>query len=163
VSISSLLIIFDDLLQTAVISRSHYLVSKAVGDRGGMIEAIEMAMAVDEDMISIMSDISFAPLSLSGFSPLGGIPEEIIEILRKTKREQTATLTNLLSTPVDDVPEIEERRADIRNRKMAAVGIFFRMARTVLREKWDAWTPSFQKEFASMLKLKAPKKRRHKS
>ncbi len=161
-SISTLLVIFDDLLQTAVIARSHYMVSKAAGDREGMIEALEMAMAVDEDMISIMSDTSFVPLGLSGFPSLGGTPEEIVEILRKTKREQTATLINLLSTPVDDVPEIEERRVDIRNRKMAAVGMFFRRARTVLREQWDAWTSSLEKEFASMLKLKAPKKRRKK-
>lgn len=157
---SSLLVIFDDLLQTAVIARSHYLVSKAAGDRKGMVEALEMAMAVDEDMISIMSDTSFVPLSLSGFPPLSGTPEEIIEILRKTQREQTATLVNLLHTPVDDIPEIEERRAAIRDRKMTEVGIFFRRARTVLREVWDAWTPSLQKEFAPMLKLKAPKKGR---
>lgn len=145
-----------------MIARSHYLVSKAAGDRKGMVEALEMAMAVDEDMISVMSDTSFVPLSLSGFPSLGGTPEEIIEILRKTKREQTATLTNLLSTPVDDIPELEERRADIRNRKMAAVGVFFRRAKTVLKEKWDAWTSSLEREFASMLKLKAPKKKRRK-
>lgn len=150
-SVSSLLIIFDDLLQTAVIARSHYMVSKAAGDRQGMIEALETAMAVDEDMISIMSDTSFVPLGLSGFPSLGGTPQEIIEILRKTQREQTATLVNLLSTPVDDVPEIEERRADIRNRKMTEIGIFFRRARIVLKEKWDSWTPSLQKEFAPCL------------
>ncbi len=162
-SISSFLVIFDDLLQTAVIARSHYLVAKAAGDRDGMIEALEIAMAVDEDMISIMTDTSFSPLSLSGFPSLGGTPEELVEILRKTKREQTATLTNLLSTPVDDVPEIEERRTDIRNRKMVAVGVFFRRAKIVLKEKWDAWSPSLEREFASMLKLKAPKKKRRKS
>jgi hypothetical protein len=162
VSLSSLLVIFDDLLQTAVIARSHYLVSKAAGDRDGMIEALEMAMAVDEDMISIMSDTSFVPLGLSGFPALGGTPEEILELLRKTKREQTATLVNLLHTPVDDVPELEERRADIRNRKMKEIGAFFRRARIVLKEAWDAWTPSLQREFASMLKLKAPKKKRRK-
>lgn len=157
---TSLLVIFDDLLQTAVIARSHYLVSKAAGDREGMVEAIEMAMAVDEDMISLMSDTAFAPLSLSGFPALGGIPEEIIEILRKVKREQSATLVNLLRTPVDDVPEIEERRANIRNRKTKEVGSFFRRARTVLREKWDAWNSSLEREFSSMLKLKAPRKKR---
>ncbi len=161
-SISSFLVIFDDLLQTAVIARSHYLVAKAAGDREGMVEALEMAMAVDEDMISIMSDTSFAPLGLSGFPSLGGTPEEIVEILRKTQREQTATLVNLLHTPVDDVPELEERRANIRNRKMTEIGIFFRRARTVLREQWDAWTPFLEMEFASMLKLKAPKKKRRK-
>lgn len=161
-SFSSLLVIFDDLLQTAVIARSHYLVSKAAGDRGGMVEALETAMTVDEDMISIMSDTSFVPIDLSGFFSLGGTPEEIIEILRKTKREQTATLTNLLHTPVDDIPELEERRADIRNRKMTEVGIFFRRARIVLKEKWDAWTPSLEREFSKMIKLKAPKKKRRK-
>jgi hypothetical protein len=162
-SISSVLVIFDDLLQTAVIARSHYLLSKAAGDREGMVEALETAMAVDEDMISMMSDTSFAPIGLSGFPSLGGTPEEIVEILKKTKREQSATLINLLHTPVDDIPELEERRRDIRNRKMNAIGLFFRRARTVLKEKWDAWTPSLQKEFASMLKLKAPKKGQRKS
>ncbi len=157
---SSLLVIFDDLLQTAVISRSHYLVSKAAGDRKGMIEAIEMAMAVDEDMISIMSDTSFAPLTLSGLPSLGGTPEEIVEILRKTQREQTASLVNLLHMPIDDVPELEERRTDIRNRKMAETGIFFRRARTVLKEKWDAWSAALEREFAPMLKLRAPRRRR---
>lgn len=162
-SISTLLVIFDDLLQTAVIARSHYLVSKAARDRDGMVEALETAMAVDEDMISMMSDTSFVPLGLSGFPSLGGTPEEIIEILRKVKREQTASLVNLLHTPVDDIPELEERRRDIRNRKMKEIGVFFRRAKTVLGEQWDAWTPALQREFASMLKLKAPAKKRRKS
>lgn len=128
-----------------------------------MIESLETSLAVDQDVISLLTGEAFEDFGLSSkdrLPKLSGTPEEIVELLRTTKEEQTASITNLINTPISDVPELEERRIEIRNRKMQVVGDFFRRARRILKETWKAWTSKHEHDFRSMLKLRAPRKRR---
>lgn len=161
--VSSLLTIFDTLLETAVVARAQFLMSRSVRDLDGMLEAIETSLAVDQDLIAILEEEPFAPLGLSGterFPGLPGTPEEIIELMRTLKRLQSVSLADQLKTIPGDIPELEERRAEITNRKMDALGKFFRRAKRILQEQWDCWNSSYEREFRSMLNLRAPRKRR---
>ncbi len=136
--VSSLLPIFQTLLETAVVARAQYLMSRAHRDRQGMIESLETSLAVDQDVIALLTGEAFEPIELSAkerLPKIEGTPEEIHELLRTVKREQTASITNLINAPVHDVPEIEERRIAIRDRKMQVVGDFFRRAKRILKEQ----------------------------
>lgn len=161
--VSSLLPIFQTLLETAVIARAQYLMSKAHKDRQGMIDSLETSLAVDQDIIALLTGDIFQALELSAkdrLPKIEGTPEEIIELLTTIKREQSASITNLINQPLHDIPEIEERRIAIRDRKMQVVGDFFRKARRILKERWGAWTAAYERQFKSMLKLRAPRKKR---
>lgn len=159
--VSSLLHLFDALIETSVVARAQYLMSRTYRDVVGMREALETSLAVDQDVISLLTGSPFEELELSGVGDLpkiDGTPEEIVELLKKVKIQQSASITNLLNMPIDDDPEVEEQRKRIRDRKMDAVGNFFRRAKRILREQWDGWTPTLERQFASMLKLKAPRR-----
>lgn len=152
---SSLLTIFSDLLQTSVVARAQYLMAKAHHDREGMLDAVKISLAVDQDVISLLTGSAFETLELSAkerLPKIEGTPEEIIELMREIMRQQTASLGASLAAPLHDVPEIEEVSREIRNRKMKVVGDFFRRAKRVLKEQWDAWSPEYDREFRSMLK-----------
>lgn len=157
--ISSLLAIFDTLLETVIVARAQFLLSRAYGDVDGMVGAIEVSLTVDQDLVSILEDAPFQPVELSGLPRLPGTPEEIVELMRKLKRIQTASVSDLLKTIPGEIPELEERRAEIADHKMNAVGNFFRTARRVLREQFDSWNASLEREFEKMLKLRAPRRK----
>lgn len=161
--VSSLLQLFDSLLETSVVARAQYLMSRTYRDGEGMREALETSLAVDLDVISLLTGSTFEEVELSGVGDLPkieGTPEEIVELLRKVQIQQTASITNFLEMPIDDDPEVEEQRKRIRDRKMDVVGNFFRRAKRILKEQWDGWTPSLEWKFASMLRLRAPRKRK---
>lgn len=157
---SALLSILQTMLETAIVLRTQYMWSRAYKDVDGMREALEMSLAMDEDLIAILNDTQFEPLNLSG-GRHPGTPEEIIEVMRIMKRTQSASIAQGLKTIPGDIPELEERRRDTTDRKMEAVGNYFRRMRRILKENWPYfWKESYQREFAKMLKLRAPKRKR---
>lgn len=161
--VASLLTILDALLETAAVVRAHFLTARAYGNVEGMLQAIETSMAVDQDLISLLEETPYESLELSAkqkFPKPPGTPEEIRELMRKLKRIYTASISQLLKTVPYDVPELEERRADITDHTMQAVGDYFRMLKRIMKEQLHSWRQSDEREFSAMLKLRAPRKRR---
>jgi len=159
--IQSLLSILDTILETAIVVRAQFLTARAYRDTAGMVQALETSMLVDQDLIAILEDGTFEPISLSSkeFPAPPGTPEEILELMKKLKRVYTASISRLLRTQSDEILELEERRAVVADHKMQAVGNYFRMLKRLLKKQWHAWKPAYDETFRSMLKLKAPKKK----
>lgn len=163
--IASLLSIFDALLETMVIARAQFLTARTYGDIPGMVDAIETSLAVDQDLIAVLEGSPFEVWELganeeSEFPRPPGSAAEILELMRKLKRIYTASIAKMLKTIPHEIPELEERRAIITDHKMEVVGKYFRMLKKIMRKRYKAWKPSYDKEFSSMLNLRAPRKRR---
>lgn len=157
-NISSMLAIFRTMLETALIARAQFVMARAYKDTPGMVEAMETAILIDEDIISILDGAGFRSIELSG-SRVPGNPEEILELMRTMKQLETANITDLLKSFSGEPSELEERRHAVLTHKMDAVGRYFRTLKRVLQEQWKAWNSSYEKEFSSMLRLKAPRKK----
>lgn len=151
---SSMLSIVQNMLETAVILRSQYLMSKAYGDIQGMGQALEMSIALDEDLTSLLTDTPFQPIEISGRKKaVFDSPDEAIEFMRTLMRIESADIASHLRTIPGELMELEERRHTAVKKKMAAVGNYFRMLKRVLKEQWDHWDASYEREFAPMLRL----------
>lgn len=153
----------DTLLETAIIARAQFLTARAYKDVQGMIEAIEISLALDQDLISILEDTPFEIWELGveeQFPRPPGTAEGILVLMKKLKKIYTASFSNLLKTVPYDIPELEERRIIITDHKMDAVGKYFRMLKRLLKKRHHAWKPSYEKTFSSMLRLRSPSKKR---
>jgi len=161
--ISSLLSMFDALLETMIVARAQFLTARAYRDIQGMIEAIETSLAVDQDLISVLEETSFEPWEMgakeaSEFPRPPGTAAEILELMKKLRLIYTAGFSKMLKTIPNDILELEERQAVLTDHKMEAVGKYFRMLKRILRKRHKAWKPSYDKQFSSMLRLRAPRK-----
>lgn len=157
-NVSSILAIFRTMLETALIARAQFVMARAYKDTPGMIEAMETALLIDEDIVSILDGQGFRSVGLSG-KKVPGSPQEIIELMRTMKQLETANITDLLKAFPGEPEELEERRHQVLVHKLDAVGKYFRMLKRVLQENWKAWNSSYEKEFSAMLRLRAPRKR----
>jgi hypothetical protein len=161
--VSALLSIFRTMLETAVIVRAQYVSARAYGDVEGMRQALESAILIDEDTVSVLDDVVFHSVELAGGKAIPGSPEEIIELMRTMKLLQSANITSLLKTIPGELLDLEEHRQRAAIAKMVSVGNYFRSLKRAMVEQWNAWTPSLQKEFSSMLKLPSSRRKKRKS
>ena len=163
--LSSLLSIVQNMLETAAFVRSQYVMARAYGDVQGMGEALETGISIDEDLVSLLTEVPFQPLEISGRKKATfDSPEEAIEFMRTLMRLESAAITSQLRTIPGELMELEERRQAAVRKKIQVVGNYFRMLKRVLKERWDYWDSSYEREFAPMLRLgrKQPKKKRRK-
>lgn len=160
--VSPLLPIFRTMLETAMIVRAQYIMARAYGDIQGMREALETAILLDEDTVAVLEDAVFSPIELSGKAAIPDTPEETIELMKTLKRLESANITSLLKTVPGELLDLEEHRQRAVKRKMVAVGNEFRMLKRVMKERWDAWTPALERQFAYMLKLPSTRRKKRK-
>lgn len=160
--VSALLAIFRTMLETAVIVRAQYVAGRAYGDIEAMRQALESAILIDEDTVSVLDDVVFQSVELSGGKAIPGSPEEVIELMKTMKLLKSANITSLLKTVPWELLDMEEHRQRAARAQMVSVGNYFRALRRVMKEQWHAWTPALEREFSSMLKLPSNRRKKRK-
>ncbi len=156
----ALLPILYTMAETAAAVRAEYLWSKAYRNLEGMLEALAISLDIESDLASLLDDRPYEQHGLGAIKVPKGTPEEIIEAMRTIALIESAGISRLLKTVPGDVPELEERRVLVTDRKIEALGRFFRKMKQILQENWPGyWTRDEEKEFARFLKMKAPKRR----
>lgn len=145
-----------------MIVREQYILARAYGDIQGMREALETAILIDEDTVSVLEGAIFSVPELSGKAKIPDTPEEVVELMKTMKHLESANITTLLKTIPGELLDLEEHRQRAVKRKMVAVGNEFRMLKRVMKERWNAWTPALERDFASMLKYPSTARKKRK-
>jgi hypothetical protein len=152
------------ILAASASVRSQIDLAFAYNSQDMLAEAFSLMERLVADFVWIVSHATFdaqpseTAMGAKFRRPVGFTKEQLLVNLDQAIRFYKTSIKDYMDMPETMPMEIQERRGDLGDDAIMAMGNYARATKRIIQERWNGWTEELESKYRRYLKLYRPKR-----